>query len=385
MVDCVSPHILSQLAANAVTDTFQNVGKNLALKSPFIDILEGSILPNEPDVVREHVILPNSLVTPAFVDDISQYGVSTTLSQYGLTEYTYPLQSLRGSGPRVCLKTDIVSFESSYLAAQEALERGIRQIMNADIRWLLASRSGIKFICRNDQPFSNLLTGDMQEIDTAYAPYEPNAALSFKALHKMGQFLREEMIADPFESEMGTYFKFIGSVDQIERFRNKLDVKEDLLALTKGRYMIGEERIDSYSFQGPYSGYAFGIDPQPLRATIAPNGVPVFVEPEIGTPTTKGVGSRRNPAWVAAQYEVGFLVAANTFERQVPERYLGQGSLKFNPQLSMGELDWLYVRDNDCNRYGDFGQHIYQIQRAYRPVHPQNVVAILSMRKEVSS
>jgi hypothetical protein len=43
----------------------------------------------------------------------------------------------------------------------------------------------------------------------------------------------------------------------------------------------------------------------------------------------------------------------------------------------MGELEWHYQLDNDCNVYGDFGWHKYQITRAYQPLRPQHIVAIL--------
>ena len=81
-----------------------------------------------------------------------------------------------------------------------------------------------------------------------------------------------------------------------------------------------------------------------------------------------------------ATYEVGFVIAGDAFKRLVPEQYVGEGTFRFAPQLAMGELEWTYFRDNDCNLYGDFGQHIYQIQRAIQPIRPQNVCAILYKR-----
>ena len=74
------------------------------------------------------------------------------------------------------------------------------------------------------------------------------------------------------------------------------------------------------------------------------------------------------------------IVADGSFERQVPERYVGEGSFKFAPQLAMGELEWSYNKDNDCNQFGDFGQHIYQITRAYKPLRPQFVCSVLYKR-----
>jgi hypothetical protein len=74
------------------------------------------------------------------------------------------------------------------------------------------------------------------------------------------------------------------------------------------------------------------------------------------------------------------LIADGAFERLVPEKYVGEGSFKFAPQLHMGELEWHYIMDNQCNQWGDFGWHKYQITRAYRPLRPQHIVPILYSR-----
>jgi hypothetical protein len=142
---------------------------------------------------------------------------------------------------------------------------------------------------------------------------------------------------------------------------------------------MGEEAIAGYQFMG-YRGFAFGIDQQPLRATANVAGVLTLVNPIVSTAVTNGFAQRRNPAWVAAPYEVMFVIAGEAFKRLVPENYVGEGTFKFAPQLAMGELEWTYFRDNDCNLYGDFGQHIYQIQRAIQPIRPQNVCAIVYKR-----
>ena len=117
-----------------------------------------------------------------------------------------------------------------------------------------------------------------------------------------------------------------------------------------------------------------------ISAAFAVAGVLTLVNPIVSTAVTNGFAQRRNPAWVAATYEVMFVIAGNAFKRLVPESYVGEGTFRFAPQLAMGELEWTYFRDNDCNLYGDFGQHIYQIQRAIQPIRPQNVVAIVYKR-----
>jgi hypothetical protein len=385
MGDCISPSAASDFANKDVNRIVGKIAQVLARKSPYMDILDGGTLENVSDVVRsivpERAVLGTSLATPTFRNDIEMCAGPVNQDAVGSTEYSYQLQSLRGQGPRVCVKTSRAAFKGSYLAAQQSLEKGILQIMNSDIRNVLRARSGVKFVVNTNFGFGTLLTGEAQAINTPFYNALPNAPLSFKIVYKLGQFLREEMLADPYTTNgMGEMFKFIGSPEIIERFRQDLDIKEDLRALATGTYKLGEKSIAGYQFEGPYRGVGFGYDSQPLRFATMTNGVPNFIEPEISTVVTRGVAARRNPAWVTAPYEIAFLVAPMSFIRLVPEQYLGEGTFKFNPQLSMGELTWHYQRDNDCNMFGDFGQHIYQIARAYQPVRPQNVIPIAYQR-----
>jgi hypothetical protein len=205
--------------------------------------------------------------------------------------------------------------------------------------------------------------------------------LTFKALHKLARHLHEVTLAEMFaDGTTEQHYKFIAGSDTLEAFRAELGVKEVLIAETTGGFKAGQQALVSYRWEGPYRGIAFGNDQRPLRASSFANGTPVFVEPYVSVATTKGNASRVNPAWVSAPFTVSFLIGMHTFERLVPERYTGEGTFKFSPQLAMGELQWHYVIDNDCNQYGDFGWHKYEITRAYRPVRPANVCAILSLR-----
>jgi hypothetical protein len=383
---------MSDFCTEAITnfaskDTNRIVGKIaevLAQRSPWMDILEGGTLENVSDVVRsivqEQAVMANSLARPSFTNDTELCGSSGTPDQVGTTEYSYQLQSLRGEGPKVCVKQGRTSFKGSYIQAQMALEKGILKLTNADIRYQLYNRSGVKFTVRSDKNFDQLINGDSQDIDTSFVNLEPNAPLSFKTLYRLCTVLREELLADPFESDSGVMFKFIGSIDQIELFRNELDIKEDLRALTTGRYQLGEKSLTGYQWSGPYRGVAFGIDQQPLRAMSMTAGQPNLLEPEVSVVASKGVAARRNPDWINANFEVGFLIAAQSFKRLVPQQWVGEGTFKFAPQLHAGELKWHYAIDNACNKYGDFGQHIYQISRAYQPIRPHAIIPIVYQR-----
>jgi len=367
------------------------IGRVLARKSPYINSIDGGTLPNVSDVVRsvvEEMAVPanagvngaGALAAPLFLNDTSLCGAGATPDQVGSTEYTFQLQTLRGAGPRVCVKQARTAFKGSYLQAQIALEKTILQLINADIRYQYLIQSGIKYVVNSTKTFSQNLTGDMQVQGAPWASHLPDAPMNFKTLYRIGTFLREEMLAEPFASKDGEFFQVLASSDQIENFRNDADVKEDLLYLTAGSFKLGEESISGYQFMG-YRGFAFGIDQQPLRATgFDGSGNLVLVNPIISQAVDTGFAQRRNPIWVDAPYEVMFVIAGEAFKRLIPEQYVGEGTFKFAPQLAMGELEWTYFRDNDCNLYGDFGQHIYQISRAIQPIRPQNVCAIVYKR-----
>jgi hypothetical protein len=383
--DCIPLATIQNFASKDVNRIIGQIGRVLARKSPYINSIDGGTLPNVSDVVRsvvEEMAVPAaSLAAPAFVNDTTLCGVGATPDQVGSTEYTFQLQTLRGAGPRVCVKQARTAFKGSYLQAQIALEKTILQLINADIRYQYLLQSGIKFVVNSTKTFSQSLTGDMQVLGAPWATgVVPDAAMNFKTLYKIGSFMREEMLAEPFATREGEFFQVMASADQIERFRNDADVKEDLIGLTTGSFKLGEESISGYQFQG-YRGFAFGIDQQPLRASgFDGSGNLILVNPTISQAVTNGFGQRRNPAWVSAPYEVMFVIAGEAFKRLVPESYTGEGTFRFAPQLAMGELEWTYFRDNDCNLYGDFGQHIYQIQRAIQPIRPQNVCAIVYKR-----
>ena len=386
MSDCIPLAQIQNFASKDTNRIIGQIGRVLARKSPYINSIDGGTLPNVSDVVRsvvEEMAVPNaSLASPQFFNDTTMCGATYgNPDRVGTTEYTFQLQTLRGAGPRVCVKQARTAFKGSYLQAQIALEKNILQLINADIRYQYLLQSGIKFVVDTDKSFSANLSGDMQVLGAPWATGSvPKGPMNFKTLYKIGSFMREEMLAEPFATSEGEFFQVMASADQIENFRNDTDVKEDLKSLTTGQFKIGEQSISGYQFQG-YRGFAFGIDQQPLRASgFDGSGNLILVNPTIAQPVTNGFGQRRNPLWVAAEYEVMFVVAGEAFKRLVPESYTGEGTFRFAPQLAMGELEWTYFRDNDCNLYGDFGQHIYQIQRAIQPVRPQNVCAIVYKR-----
>ena len=136
--DCIPLATIQNFAARDVDRIIGQIGRVLARKSPYINSIDGGTLPNVSDVVRsvvEEMAVPaSSLAAPVFVNDTTLCGVGANPDLVGSTEYSFQLQTLRGAGPRVCVKQARTAFKGSYLQAQVSLEKTILQIINADIR-----------------------------------------------------------------------------------------------------------------------------------------------------------------------------------------------------------------------------------------------------------
>lgn len=398
MADCITPYTAQDIASKDANRLQGQIAKALAINSPFVNVLDGGVLPaGISDTVRssiqEQALPGDSLVEPEFVATKDLCGPVDSAENVATTEYSYSLGTKRGRGPKICVKGAYAAYKGSYLMAEDSLKKLLTEYYNADIRITLLNRSGVKYVAGNSGTlsFGETITGGQGQIDVDFADLHSTPTyigkLTFKALHKLARHQREVNLAEMFnDGTNDQHYKFIGGSDIIEDFRDELGdsgVNNTLRALTTGGFKYGEESLRGYSWESSaaYRGITFGVDQRPLRASsLDSSGQPVFVEPWVGVATSKGTARRVNPDWINAPYEIGFLIGKSSFERLTPERFTGEGSFKFSGQLSMGELQWHYVIDNDCNQYGDFGWHKYEITRAYRPVRPANVVPILFRR-----
>jgi hypothetical protein len=399
MADCiVTPFVAQQIAAKDLNRLQGAIAKALAYNSPFVNVLNGGVLPagvsdTVRSIVQEQALPGDSLVRPTFVATKDLCGPVDSAEGVATTEYTYSLGTKRGRGPKICVKGAYAAYKGSYLMAEDSLKKLMTQYYNTDIRATLLDRSGVKYVAGNSGTisFEDSLTGGEQQIDVDFANVGADniGQLNFKALSKLSRFMHEVLLIERFdEASPNAHYRFIGGSDIIEAFRNETNsngtnINETLRAIAAGGFQYGKETLTGYQWASdiPFRGIQFGVDQRPLRATeLDEDGQPVFVEPFVGVATTTGTAARVNPDWKTATYEVAFLIGKDSFERLVPERFTGEGSFKFSPQLAMGELQWHYVIDNDCNQYGDFGWHKYEITRAYRPIRPHAVVPILFRR-----
>jgi hypothetical protein len=389
---CDTPPEISDIASKDTSRLVGSVAKALAANSPYLNVISGGTFPaGVSDEIRSVVQMQaapgDSLAIPQFVCDTELCG---NLGHQDLTDtidFVTRLESFRGRGPKICMKKGYSAFKGSYQMAEDSLKKLITQYINADVRAQLYLRSASKFTAAAGYDFNSLFTGGNEtDLGVQFANILPTGPMTFKALHYIARYIRETLFAEWFSSDKGQgHFRFIGGSDQIEYFRSEVGVENVMIALTNGGYKLGETTLTAYSFETSpaYRGIAFGVDQRPLRATgFNEDGTLALVDPVIvvSNPAKNTAYAKANPAWLAADYEVGTLIADGSFERLTPERYVGEGSFKFAPQLHMGELDWHYLLDNGCNQFGDYGWHKYQITRAYKPLRPNHIVPILYKR-----
>lgn len=391
--ECDAPATISDIASKDTSRIVGAIAKTLAANAPYLNVISGETFPSGvSDEIRSVIQMQaapgDSLAIPTFVCDTELCGTLGHQDSTDTVEFTAQLESFRGRGPSICVKKGYAAFKGSYTMAEDSMKKLVTQYINADVRAQLYLRSASKFTANANYDFASLFAGGSEtDLGVLFAgELLPTGPMTFKALHYIARYMREVLFAEWFSNDKGMpHFRFIGGSDQVEYFRSEVGVNNVAVALTTGGYQMGNTMLTAYGFeQSPaYRGIAFGVDQRPLRSSgFAVDGTLTLIDPvTIVTNAAKGTAyAKPNPAWLDAEYEVGMLIADGSFARMTPERYVGEGSFKFAPQLHMGELDWHYIIDNGCNSRGDYGWHQYQITRAYKPLRPQHIVPILYRR-----
>lgn len=383
--DCLTPAAAQDIANKDTLRIVGQVAMTVAQRSAYADTIDGGTLENVSDVVRsitgEAAVPAASLTRPVFVPAANACGTGGGVDQTGTTEYQFQLMNLRGRGPKVCVKTTRTGFISSYAHALNSLKQMLVRITNADIRANYFDNSGCKAIFDSTGTFAQDFAGDVNALSTAFPSRTPDTAMQFRGLESIMTYMRETLGVQPVDMAgmQEGVFKLIASQFAIQSLRDELHIGQDTRALVQGSYNIGKEVVLGYGYSGPYHGIAFGVDPEPLRGQTITAGVLTLIEPGVAVATTTGFGYRPNSSWITAQYEVAFLFGKSPFARLVPT-YQRVPGWDFPAQIANGGLDFKILSDADCNFWEDFGQHRYEIERAYQPVKPHAVCAIIFKR-----
>lgn len=385
----LTPSDYSQGIASQVAILRNDLIRFIMLNDPYSNLVEGGTTPNNAGeqirtLVTSRLVTNQSLTKPSFGSlENTSCGLIGPAAEFGQTEFITSLEVLRGKGPTVCVNQSRFAVLDAYRIAEQNLKDAIKTVNAADIRAELLTLSGVKAVLNTGATnLGQVLTGGYNQVSVNFLGGLPTAPVSYKFLVALSNYMRDNLSPEFFGDGSGQYFVFISSSDQTETLRNDTNVKSDLQAFAKGSFSDAKNELMKYAFiDYPYRQIKLAIDQQPLRFNAVNGaGFPVFIEPLVRTVTDSGVQNLTNPAWVNANYEVGFLVSKGTFRRLVPERFVGEGTFKWEPQYIMGELMWTNYRDNQCNPWGDFGYHLYQIIRAFQARRPHGVIPILYKR-----
>ena len=385
----LSPSDYSQAIAAQVALLRNDVVRFIALNDPWSNLVEGGTTPNNAGeqiktLVTSRLVTNQSLVAPSFGSlENTSCGLIGPAAEFGQTQFTTTLQVLRGKGPTVCVNQTRFAVEDAYRIAEQNLKDAIKTVNSADIRYQLLTLSGVKGVLTTGATnLGQVLTGGYNQVSTAFLGGVPTAPVSYKFLVALSNYVRDNLSPEYFGDGSGAYAVFISSSDQTETLRNETGTNQELRAYITGNNAAIGNAFQKYAFiDYPYRQIKLAIDQQPLRFnTVNASGFPNFIEPLVRTVTDFGVQNLANSDWINANYEVGFFVTKGAFRRLVPERFIGEGSFKWEPQYMMGELKWSNILDNQCNPWGDFGFHLYQIVRAFQARRPHGVIPLLYKR-----
>ncbi len=148
--DCtITPYTAADIASKDTNRLQGQIAKALAINSPFVNILEGGtfaagVSDTQRASIQEQSLTSDSLVQPTFGATVSTCAPGSIVDETATTEYTYSLGTQRGRGPKICVKAAYSAFKGSYLMAEDALKKLLVQKVNADVRYTLMDRSGLK-------------------------------------------------------------------------------------------------------------------------------------------------------------------------------------------------------------------------------------------------
>lgn len=386
MSDCVSPGQINDFLTKNANLVEGSIIRSLAINSPWVNLFPtrtwASGVSDTRRAVRQGAVAPTDLSQAAPQWGLMDCRVPPTPIVTGSTELQYEANMYNGRGPEICLTKAYNAVESSIINAEKAIKDHVQTLWNAWLRYRAFFDSATKVVAKSGTAFQNLVASGYQ---TNFVPgLIPDSPVNASFIRQITNFLVHQMLCgDEYQFGNGgrKHFRFLSDKATIDNVRNQTEVQLNLRALAAGQDRRGIDSMIEYEWDILYQGVAFGVDESILRADgINADGTINFVEPFIAVPSTKEVIRQFNPAWAAAPYQVSFLCGDDSFVREIPEEYLGEGMTRFDKQFWGGMVRWHNQIDNDCNEWGDTGFHKYKLAAAFRPEHPEFMVAILHVR-----
>ena len=372
------------------------IGAALAANVPYLSVLpqktfEAQVSPIHVSVVQGRTVPGTSMTFPNFaiMGTVGSIGSNAGFSHSGTQAWQYQAKIYQDFSDVIQLNVAYNAFKESLSAQLMAVQQYSTELMNADVRAEMFSRSGIKAVVQTTASFYGMISGGWGVIDQATPTAQSDGRLTFELLHRFARFLTNDLLAWKFGAGESSHLRFIGSADILEFLRNDLGsgvpgaaIGYPLGALAQSALSGNAEAkkgISEYVFKALYRGIDFGEDQRPLRANYY-GGQYQWVEPWLNVSGSTGAVEQINPGWQQANFEVGFLFARQSFERQVPSKWVGEGKIKWAQQMFGGEVIFGAYPDMVQNFFQNYGVLAFQVGRAYRPYYPWFVLPIIYKR-----
>jgi hypothetical protein len=372
------------------------IGASLAANVPYLSVLpqktfEAQVSPIHVSVVQGRTVPGTSMVKPNFttMGNVTSIGTNAGNSLSGTMAWQYVAKIYQDFSDVIAVNVAYNAFKESLTSQLEAVQQYSTELINADTRAELFARSGVKAVVSSTTAFYSTISGGPNQIDVATPTGQSDSRLTFQLLHHYARYLTQDLLAWRFGTGDSAHLRFIGSADILESMRNDLGagVPGTTVSMPIGPMGVsaiagnGEAKTaySSYLFKSLYRGIDFGEDQRPLRANYS-GGAYSFVEPYLSVAGSTGNIETVNPAWLNASDEVGFLFARNSFERQVPAKWVGEGKIKWAQQMFGGEVIFGAYPDMVQNFFQNYGVLAFQVGRAFRPIYPWFVLPIIYKR-----
>jgi hypothetical protein len=390
----------TQIFAADPTRIIAPIGAALAANVPYLSVLpqktfEAQVSPIHVSVVQGRTVPGTSMTFPTFntMGSVTAIGPNAGNSKSGTSSYQYQAKIYQDFSDVIALNVAYNAFKESLTSQLQAVQQYSTELINADTRAEIFTRSGVKAVVQSSAAFYATISGGQQQIDTPLPNTYSDTRLSFQLLHHYARYLTQDLLAWKFGEGENAHVRFIGSADILEALRQDLGgaagpggyVQYPIGPLAANSIAGDKEAMKGmtgYLFKPMFRGIDFGEDQRPLRYNWT-GSTYVAVEPYVQVAGTTGNIEVVNPGWLVASHEVGFLFARNSFERQVPAKWVGEGRVKWAQQMFGGEVIFGAYPDMVQNFFRNYGVLAFQIGRAFRPIYPWFVLPIVYKRCNV--
>lgn len=368
------------------------IAQALKHDSPWVNVLKSGTFPSQVAstllaVAQGRTLMGSSLAAPSFTSMLNLCGsAGLTVDKSGTNQWSYEVEIGSGRSDKICLNSSFSAFKESLLSQVNAYQDGVTQLINADIRWQVFLRSGVKAVIQTATPTASMIAGGENQIDTPVPAVESDAELDATTLLALNRYMREVLMAKPFGGGATAHAKWIAGYDLNDRIRDDMGgsiqgnaMINPLGALAAGGDAMAREALKGYQFEGLIRGIMGTTEQRELRLNWNGAGYDP-VTPDIADSASAGTVAVTSPAWLEASHHVSFLVYDGAFQRLTPESWFGESKVRFDQQMYGGQLKFMNHPDMDCNLFGDWGVLAHRVGRAIKPLYPWFILPIISKR-----